>query len=386
MNLLCNTHSLSLMYAFIYKPCIIIHFIYNFTMKIFFVDFEGFQHGRGAYKPVEMCVMEVNESYEVRPLLMTFAQSEPWDSLTEAEQTTYNYQLTNLHKLPWKFDEKGEKLFDPVKVKSIIDRVFQPKSNEVFTVFGRQKLNFLRKTFPMYTWKHYSMISSFRETHGFVDSKNNSSSPFVHVKFHDKRHCALLKCYKLACHWYAPHTKPEMPASTILVSGGTPIYKIGSYPRDTIYSRNRIGYKHNIYPRNRIGYDTKKKPRGSQSEQDRQWCSCCCCCCCGGVEQPPPSPSAPPSTPKWKGQDTVDDDGGGYGGGASFSAPPSLPKGTGGGGGEPSSDNNKDEYEFPWSCSHTGMCENSTQTEPIPTKTSENGRISMRNRKCRRHM
>ena len=233
-------------------------------MKIFFADLEGFQHGRGAYKPVEMCIMEINEAYEMRPLLLTFAQSEPWDSLTEAEKTTYSYQMENLHKLPWKFDEKGEKLFDPVKVRSLIDRVFQPKCDEVFSVFGRQKLNFFRKAFPMYTWKHYSMICSFRETHGFVDSENNKS-PFVHVKFHDKRHCALLKCYKLACHWYAPSNKPKMTASSILVSGGTPIYKVGSYPttttRDTIYPRDRIGYKHNIYPRDKIGYEKKETPR-----------------------------------------------------------------------------------------------------------------------------
>lgn len=186
-------------------------------MALYFADFEAFQHGQQKFQLVEMCVLEIkHSSNKARPLVMLFSQCKPWNVLTHSERRTYAYQTRKLHKLPWKYNNKvanndESTCFSPTKVFQTIDNVFHPRpKKDIFLVFGEQKLSFFRENFPMYNWVQYTQINSFHE----LSINDPILKNILQGEFHDKDHCSLFKCIKLASHWASPH-KIEIQKSVL---------------------------------------------------------------------------------------------------------------------------------------------------------------------------
>lgn len=113
--------------------------------RVFFVDFQAYQHKFERFKPVEICVMS---SYNfTHPLLLIYTQEEKWhEILDEARKRTYKYEFANLHRIQWNNDScryyDAGKLYEKIMIK------FSPKRGEKFFVHGLQKLTFLREELP----------------------------------------------------------------------------------------------------------------------------------------------------------------------------------------------------------------------------------------------
>ena len=87
------------------------------TPRIFFADFNAFQHSDEVFQPVEMTIMEVDlkEEEEVstssrrrthtvyidHALTLKFEQNKPWSDLGEKARKTYRFQIKYLHHQPY---------------------------------------------------------------------------------------------------------------------------------------------------------------------------------------------------------------------------------------------------------------------------------------------
>lgn len=180
-------------------------------MKIFFVDFNGFQHGSESLKFAELCVLQYDGNISLKfseeihhKITFGFRQTKPWQSLSNEQKRTYNYQRKYVHHLPWSTMIGG--IYDRNRVASIIKMKFKINEHEdIFYVLGKQKLDFLRKEFPEFQWSAYELAESFTE---IDQNMPNPTSCACSVS-------AEAKCLKLATyfsHGVMGRAAPPRPA------------------------------------------------------------------------------------------------------------------------------------------------------------------------------
>lgn len=299
--------------------------------RIFFVDFEAFQHGAEKFKPVEVCVLDSSDL--THPLIEMYAQKENWKELSSSQKRTYNYQFRHLHRLYWKnsSDFCSPRVYSGQKLYSKIIHAFNPRVGDIFYVFGEQKLLFLENEIPHLNWRNYHFINSFKEIEEAVaeGEEDYELATFLHSSTNlshkmKTKNCALWKCIKLFHHWSStqktltvkatPPAPPPSPAPTPPSAAPPPP---GGEGREGEGRRVCPNYKKEVSSgkENIIIYHV--------------YYSCCWCCAhhCsskrrekqktknGNEEEGTTTQRKENVIPKWMGQDEVDREEGGGGGG-----------------------------------------------------------------------
>ena len=159
-------------------------------MGPYFIDLEAFKHGRGKYRPVELCVLDVDQP--LVPLYFTFAPTKPWDDLSMAEQRTYEYETRELHHLTY---YEGDSRYCRRCVMHHVKRAFPYWQNGIFYVMDQmngEKVRYLKEEFPELNIVHYNAtFASLPQITSNITCMNRDHGP----------RCAYLKCMRL-CHHY----------------------------------------------------------------------------------------------------------------------------------------------------------------------------------------
>ena len=156
---------------------------------VYFIDFEAFQCGQEPFTVKELCVMEHAES--ARCIYHLYKPPKQWHELSEQQRRTYSYEEHRLHHLSWNegIDERfcGECLTH--EMIRMFPNIFS--DNAICYVLGRQKCDFLRKTFPHLNLCVYPYANSRKEL------PPPSRDHVCIYRNHGREHCAYIKCHRM---------------------------------------------------------------------------------------------------------------------------------------------------------------------------------------------
>ncbi len=155
-------------------------------MGPYFIDLEAFQHG---HKTIikELCILDIDRP--LRPLYFLFTPPQAWQTLSTAEQDSYDYQERHLHQLSW---GEGESRYCRKCVYHHIKENFPACENAIFYVMGHEKCKVLAKMFPKLNFIEYNIT--------FNTLPPTPHNIFCHYRNHGE-HCASLKCFRLYDHY-----------------------------------------------------------------------------------------------------------------------------------------------------------------------------------------
>lgn len=163
----------------------------NLNSGVFFIDFEGFQHGDEDFRLKELCLMDA--SNPLRYMLYVFKPDCEWECLTPEQQRTYTYCTRHLHELSW---NEGLSHFCSTCFGTVMRDAFK-LSRTIFYVIGTQKAAYLRRILPG------AIIVDYSQRFNVTLKGLPRASPFVNCIYrnHGREHCAMIKCYRLYLHY-----------------------------------------------------------------------------------------------------------------------------------------------------------------------------------------